>query len=378
MTRLDFSNHHHFFNNKGMKHGEIIRTWNRLVIEGNANSGHRGHAGRLGEVGGSLPGVASPASMEAFRVGDSFPDANQSKSWAKKLKTEYDRNEDFRSAVKTATAFAGGQFKEVIAVDRFLSSGETPEFGDINFSLVPKDKRPSDMKGGKVIELDKASVGDICFGLFDYGNNPFESSKEASNKSMLEGKERVIDGVRELNRVLRDSEPMKVPIYRGIAVNGNLGRSIEWERKSLRDYERDLKGAKSKADIKYYGENITRIKDRIHILEKQKKAADVILNLKKGEPFYLKSFTSFSADEYVAKQFSEGKNPGQGGRGLQKSVSSIVFETAPGAKGVSISRFSKWKQKEVITKGDFIIDNVERRQKWDGGETIRIRLKAKT
>jgi hypothetical protein len=334
--------------------------------KGSGNRGHSGGRGGPGNPGGSTLGKASSASMNAFGVGGSFPSSSQSKGWAKQFESEYENNEDFRSAVKVATAFAGGNFKEVIAVDRFISSGETPDFGDVSFHLVPKDKRPADMKSGKAIDLDKASISDIANPMSGYSGNPFESSPGASNESILKGKENVAAGVKELNRVLRDSAPLTVPIYRGIMVSDNTG-TIKWEKKYLQEA---IKGRAPKKDIEYRKRGLANY-------EKQQKAYDAIFKLKKGDSFYMKSFTSFSADKSVAMSFSIGTNPGQSGKGKGPGVSSVIFEIAPGAKGVSISRFSKWKQKEVITKGNFVVDSIEEKTSWRGTKDRVIRLKQK-
>lgn len=76
-------------------------------------------------------------------------------------------------------------------------------------------------------------------------------------------------------------------------------------------------------------------------------------SFKPGEPVNLRGVTSFTTDLKVASQFSEGMNSGQNRGGIPRHHSPVVFEVLPGAKGLRVAAMSPWRQKEVVSAGEF-------------------------
>ena len=82
-------------------------------------------------------------------------------------------------------------------------------------------------------------------------------------------------------------------------------------------------------------------------------ALDVLAKLKKGDTFPLYGATSFTSDKFIAAQFAEHRARGQRGGGLSNYVPKAIIEIEQGAKGLKVSAMSPWKQKEVLSSGQF-------------------------
>lgn len=321
-----------------------------IIKVGTARSGNRGHGGRPGKVGGSTLSTASAASASAFEVGDKMPNSSQSKKWASQYQEEYNNNPDFRAAVHTAVLFAGGGFKEVAAVERFMDRGTLPEFGEVSYSLVPNSQMPegSKRKVGDSTPINEITIGETVHPLAEYPGNPFFTDLEASTSSIKDSGETLAAGIKEMNRAYNDSLPISVPLYRGMIISTTTSSYVSREREMIQEgfYNSDSASQRQEREM-----SITRY-------ERKAAAEQKILNIKTGDVLDLDSFTSFTTKSSIAAAFSQGKNSGQGARGKDRFAKSVVIEVSPGAKGLGISRFSKWNQSEVITKGSFKVESV--------------------
>lgn len=327
-----------------------------LVVEkGGQGSGHFGHEGRPGERGGSAP---SAASTEAFLSMEKQPTASQSKKWAKKFQKDYDNDENFRAAVKTAVLYTGGSFKEVSAVDRYLTDGTKPMFGDVALSMIPNADRPDDLQdsGAKSIDLDTVAIGDVYHPMAEYGSNPFEPNADASDRSIKDATEALSTGISEMNRALNSSEGYSGSLYRGMTLisKDRYAYHIDEEKRLLAESSID------KVKRQYRENSIKRT-------EREAEAASTILSAKVGDKIKFSGLTSFTTRESVADEFSWGKNAGQRNRGgLNSWAIPVVIEVQPGAKALNVSRFSRWNQAEALTKGSFEVVDIQEGKEWGG------------
>lgn len=317
----------------------------------------RGHAVFIG-------GKAAVFSSE----GDKFPTVSQSKAQMKAAQELYDTDEEFRGAVKATVLFTSGGFKEVRAVDSMLGGHEV----DAASANLPKDTidniRSSIKTGSEV------SISRFANPMASYVN-PLDSNAD----SILHAKEDMIKSVKALNTHYEAQDPLNVPVYRGVLVEHSradmLKRMIDYQQEQLAypdlsESSRKI-AAEQLADYqKIYARTVTHDAQTASLLA-----------TKKGDVVSISGFSSFSAERSIADEFATGQNVGQRGKSKKGDLSqvsaAVTYEIEPGAKALSVSRFSKWKQAEVITKGSFTVTDVVSRDE-DGVKYVHIKMKQTT
>lgn len=144
--------------------------------------------------------------------------------------------------------------------------------------------------------VQTGTIKDITSPLFNYKNYFKGQNVVDSNVS-------VQDAAKTLNTLIDSSPRLSQPIYRGI--------TLDWE------------------------------------------AAEKIEKLVEGDAFDVKGISSFTSDRTIAEKFAHGKGPGQ----YKNTGPSVVLEVRD-ARGISVGPLSPWKQKEVISKGDYVVEAV--------------------
>jgi predicted GNAT family acetyltransferase len=311
-------------------------------ILGGSGSGNFGHIGRPGEVGGS--GDAN----SAFAVGDKHPTNAQSKSWAKKYSDAYKNDPKFRGAIKASILFAGGGFDLIRSIDRFNKTGE------ISGPHI-YDRLRSDLKSGQRIPISS-----LAHPLAQY-TNPFEP--ELGTGAIHEDEDDAVAAVAALREAVENAEPSSVPIFRGMSWWKHPNDTVEMCNSFIKWEEEHIVAATSNDERDTRRSRIAGYEKTRGEAEQEGVLVNKVPNLKSGDEIDVGSLVSFTANEHIAEQFSLGNNPGQGSsrsgsRSREEPAFRVMFEVAPGAKGISISRFSKWKQSEVLSMGRFVVDSV--------------------
>lgn len=286
------------------KYQQVGKTWSRRVQEGleegGAGSGNYGHAGRPGEVGGSGGGGGG----EHAEVLNSAPMSDSStgavKKWARENQERYKEDKEFRLLADLAVHFTQGNYPSLrlasMLADLSKEEFEAQVGGFIQQTLYNKEWITQIYDGS-------ATFKDLA--------NPGDQYKVFDGQS-LESKESLLDAARALNRAIDQSEIRGEPIYRGFPVRED-----------------------SEAGVK-------------------------VLALKPGDSFSIKGATSFTTSPEVAKGFSLLKLGG--GKGISKFdarwTKSVVFKVEK-AKAVNVSPFSHWKQKEVVTRGNYKVKSID-------------------
>lgn len=109
-----FSNHPRFFNNKGMRYTDIIRTWNRLVIEGGPGSGHFGHTGGVGGPGNVGGSTSDEGSSGEISTGE------EKVNWDK-LSKKSEFNKIFKEKFRISRADTAGDMDALRSVGNHLT-----------------------------------------------------------------------------------------------------------------------------------------------------------------------------------------------------------------------------------------------------------------
>lgn len=289
---------------------------------GGAGSGNFGHSGRPGEVGGS--------------VGEGFASAPMSKAggaqWRKRMQDRYDHDPEFKAAadavtlltqgstdlIRAASVAAAGQEKTLLrdyykkSLDKPMSAAANPMMSYKNF-----------FKGQDVEHADHATL------------------REAGAA---------------LNKAIDTSPVLDIPIFRGMPVQRTMtlepgqqvdpvsGHIVITDEKA---YEEHRKKAWNTQEDSW--------KVVTHPFLKQ------IDSLKKGDTFSMPGVTSFTSDQFTAKEFSRGEARGQGGRGGDsvrlRNFSAVTMEVQ-GARGLPVAALSPWNQQEILSRGEFVVEAV--------------------
>jgi len=98
----------------------------KLEIKGGPGSGHHGHAGRPGKIGGSVPGSKYGSAADALNSAPIGP-ASRSRSWRKKNQERYENDPDFKVLCDTIALYTQGDYDAVRTFAEYIVTGELPD-----------------------------------------------------------------------------------------------------------------------------------------------------------------------------------------------------------------------------------------------------------
>lgn len=90
-----------------------------------------------------------------------------------------------------------------------------------------------------------------------------------------------------------------------------------------------------------------------------RQALNSLADLKEGDLFDVGGATSFTSDEKIARDFSEGNAKGQSSAKRGTGHGALI-EIEKGAKALPVSALSPWDQKEFLSRGKFKVKSVTR------------------
>lgn len=290
-----------------------------LAVLGGKGSGFHGHAGRPGKVGGSAP--------------SGFENAPQSKAgaakWRRQQQNLYDDDLKFRAAADAITLLTQGSTHFIRAASVAAAEGDKALMRGFYREVLDE---PLSRAANPISKYRNYFEGQ------DVENADYATLREAGEA---------------LNSAIDGADPLDVPIFRGMPVTPYLaiekgqrldpisGHVVIVDEKA---YQAERKRQQESFDYKQPAQNP-------FLAE--------IDRLKKGDAFNMPGVTSFTTDKYTADQFARGEARGQGGRGdrYERRFSAVTLEVQ-GARGIPVAALSPWDQKEVLTRGKFVVDSV--------------------
>jgi hypothetical protein len=237
--------------------------------------------------------------------------------WRRSLQNRYENDKDFRAAADAVTLLTQSSTHDIRAASLAAAGHEkelTPHY-------QAKLDEPLSYAANPLAGYKNYFVGQ------DVENANYTTLREA--------------GV-ALNKAIDTAPVTEAPVFRGMMVSKTMNMDVRDK------IDTAVSGRVISPDA--YPKGSTReIKDVPNPLYER------ISSLKAGDSFPIPGATSFTSDAFVAKEFSRGEARGQGGRSGgsdQRYVPAVVLEVR-GARGLNAAALSPWKQKEVITRGDF-------------------------
>lgn len=275
---------------------EVTLDYFFTVIKGGPNSGHHGHVGIPGTRGGSA--TSKFGQFAAILNSAPIGKASLSTKWRKQHQELYDTDEDFRALCDTVAIYTQGGFKITRAMSQYAVTGEIPE--EWKDSIVPNW-----VKDNFSMSALTPAFGDIK-GFFKGQENINDFEKEALGyKSALEASA-------ILQSTIASSQPLTQPIFRGA------------QGSRFRDAQGEIQ--------------VGRVP-------------------KVGEDVDIMGTSSFTASKEIATDFAQGTSRGNK-RDISSAPYAILYEIAPGAKGINVSSLSPWNQEEILTSGRFKVKEV--------------------
>lgn len=280
---------------------------------------HAGDMQQLQHLGGVGSGIRGHVTVHTVQgVGHLFADAPTSGSgaarWIKAHQKDYDSNPEFRAAADAAALLTQGGTQAIHAA----SLGAAGKEKDIPVEFWRKN-------------LDKPlSIASNPLSAYKTYFKGQELDRTEGNGSADTVSLRAAGAA--LNKAIDTAPETMQPMYRGMQVP-----PFDYARSSL---------SKPVANPQYAA------------LEK----------LKPGDTFRVDGITSFTVDKQVARDFSKGEARGQSNylynrRSEQaRRASAVTLEVAPGARGLPVAALSPWRQKEVLTRGTFVVKSVDKVQ----------------
>jgi len=239
------------------------------LFEGGPGSGHWGHSGRPGYVGGSLPGGVLPDGIVAG--------TKEGKEWVKANQDRYNSDREFRILVDTVTLFTQGVYDKLRAASRYADEGE------------------EGVKAEGFIDTEwlDDKLGSAAFPLLKIKN--FFEGQDAKNSDVC--------SIKEAGRVLNeavDNSPKREILYRG--VSGFLGRKTIDSVIALKEGDVfSIVGVSSFTDNRDVGEMFMR--GKVPGIKKPSKPPPIqILFIAKGAPgLSVSALSPYKQSEFLSR-----------------------------------------------------------------------------
>lgn len=269
--------------------------------EGGAGSGNFGHAGRPGERGGSAEGGGGEANASVLNSATmSDSSTGSAKKWARENQERYNTDKEFQLLSDLAVHFTQGNYQHLRIASMFV--GMSKEEFEAALKVLPGQTLYNEEWLTKLYD-GSATFKDL--------SNPGDQYKVFEGQDLQSGGS-LREAARALNEAIDRSEIRTEPIYRGVPLN-------TWSD-----------------------------------------AGKAVLELKEGDSFSIKGATSFTTDPKIAEGFAFLKLGG--GRGISKydasHTKSVVFKIE-NPKAVNVSQYSHWRQKEVVTRGNYKVKSID-------------------
>jgi hypothetical protein len=270
-------------------------------------------------VGGSSEGIGEAPTSRAGAA-----------AWRRANQARYDNDEEFRAAVDAVT---------------LLTQSSTH---DIRAASIAAAGHEEDLRAHYQDKLDEP---------LSTAANPLASYKNYFTGQDVEHADYVT--VREagaaLNRAIDTAPRLEEPIFRGMMAGSTvaLGPGMKIDPVSGRPTIVDEKAYQAERERLRLDFSGPLRKDPPNPLLTQ------LDKLKAGDDFKMPGATSFTADKFIAQQFSRGEARGQGGgRSSGPRYHSAILIEARDARGIPVAALSPWNQQEVITRGQFKVESV--------------------
>lgn len=292
---------------------------NQLFIHGGPGSGHRGHAGRPGEVGGSTPrgtssitkGVPGERYTEIAKKfnemdEDGTQGSSKNKRWRKNHQDDYTNDTQFKAAADYISLYTQGSYDEMKAIAYHRMTGEWPE-------------GIHDWKNSSVPDWEEMDLGITSHPMATY-KNYFEGQNLEGKLGISTG-----DAAMVVEKVIANSPDLDYSLYRGVT-GMTLGKRVL------------PPGVEPGSREAYY---------------KWPPMPEV------GQTIDFVGAVSFTRDESIATSFANRTAKGIGNKGLGWGTwATFTYEIEPGAKGIEVSALSPWGQREVLSSGRFEVLSV--------------------
>ncbi len=313
--------------------------------------------GRFSRTGSNAP---SPTSL----MFDEAPIEGSSAAWKRKAQKLYDTDPEFRMVADSLGYFTQGSYEDIRAGGIAAVAGK-------HVARVHYGADLNEVEGMRKNFMTDKDISYAAHPMATYRNyfkgqelNAWTGTGE-THKRLPDKGYSIRDGGAAVQRTISRSAPIDQPLYRGDVVR-RIGYRISGHQ-MVPDFMDKSKPPRKRLE---------------HELHNNQKFIDEIVNLK-GKTVDLLGPTSFSASRDVAETFSRGQGGGRKRRSEREEDSwnrsnvSVVWEIAPGARGIKVATLSPWKsQKEVVTSGRFKVNDVETKQSWDGRRLESITIKA--
>jgi hypothetical protein len=237
-----------------------------------------------------------------------------SKQWLKARQKDYETDRDFRTVADAVSLLAQGSGWGIVRASREAAGDPVKvEKGVRNPFKEPLSQMANPMSDHKT--------------YFEGQGKGWSERADAPKNEAT-----VLEAGRLLNKAVDEAPQLRISMYRGLHI-----------------HPYDTSGP------------ISKLKDNPEYVKLER--------LKPGSVFSITGVQSFTTDKQIAKDFSKRQARGQPGYeanrreeanygSSRRRAAAVVVEIQPGARGLPIASLSPWKQREVLTRGEFKVVDV--------------------